>query len=99
MATTDKSQQQAHQAVSNAEKTLQSTTDRVAKATHDAIDTISEYGTRAEEQLRETGRRAGERTREYADGMSSYVTRRPIASLAIALGAGFLLGALTRGRS
>src|SRR5438876_100217 len=90
---------QAHQAVSNAEKNVQSTTDRVAKATHEAIDTLSDYGTRAEEQLRETGRRAGERTREYTDEVGSYVAKRPIASLAMALGAGFLLGALTRGRS
>ncbi len=87
-----------HQAVSNAEKTLQSTTERVAKGTHEAIDTLSEYGNRAEEQLRQTGRRAAERTKEYADEVGSYVSRRPIASLAMALGAGFLLGALMRGR-
>lgn len=87
-----------HQAVSNAEKTLQSATDRVAKTTHEAIDTLSEYGTRAEERLRETGRRATERTREYADEVGNYVSKRPIASIAMALGAGFLLGALLRGR-
>lgn len=87
-----------HQAVSNAEKALQSTTERVAKTTHEAIDTLSDYGARAEERLRETGRRASERTREYADELETYVARRPIASLAMALGAGFLLGALMRGR-
>jgi ElaB/YqjD/DUF883 family membrane-anchored ribosome-binding protein len=87
-----------HQAVSNAEKTLQSTTERAAKATHEAIDSLSDYGTRAEARLRETGRRATERTREYAEDLGSYVARRPIASLAMALGAGFLLGAIIRGR-
>lgn len=87
-----------HQAVSNAEKTLQSTTERVAKTTHEAIDTLSDYGTRAEERLRETGRRATERASEYAEDVGTYVSKRPIASIAMALGAGFLLGALMRGR-
>ena len=90
--------QQAHQAVSNAEKTMQSTTERAARATHEAIDSLSEYGTRAEERLRETSRRASERTREYADEVGEYVARRPVMALALALGAGFLLGALSRGR-
>lgn len=87
-----------HQAVSSAEKTLQSTTERVAQATHEAIDTLSDYGTRTEERLRDTSRRAGERTREYADEVGGYVRQRPVMALAIALGAGFLLGALSRGR-
>lgn len=91
---TDKTQQ----AISGAEKTLQSTTDRVARATHDAIDAAGEYGARAEERIRETGRLAAERTREYADDLESYVVRRPVAAVAIALGAGFLLGALVKGR-
>jgi ElaB/YqjD/DUF883 family membrane-anchored ribosome-binding protein len=87
-----------HQAISNAEKTLQSTTERVTKATHDTIDTLTDYGARAEERLRETGRRATERAGEYAEDVGAYVSRRPIASLAMALGAGFLLGVIMRGR-
>lgn len=86
------------QAVSNAEKTLQSTTDRVSKATHEAIDTLSDYTTRAEDRLRETGRRATERTREYAEDIGTYVQRKPLASVAMALGAGLILGILMRGR-
>ena len=86
-----------HQAISNAEKTLQSTTERVAKATHEAIDTLSDYGTRTEERVRETSRRAGEITREYTDELGGWVARRPMV-LAVALGAGLLVGALLRGR-
>lgn len=86
------------QAVSSAEKAIQSTTDRMSKATHEAIDTLSEYGTRAEAQLREGSRRASERATEYAEDLGNYVSKRPIASLAMALGAGLLLGALLRGR-
>lgn len=91
-------QEKPHQAISNAEKAVQSTTDRVAKTTHDAIDSLSTYSTQAEERLRETGRVAAERTREYADEVGAYVARRPLASLAMALGAGLLLGAIMKGR-
>ncbi|MFL6624126.1 MAG: hypothetical protein ACJ8J7_04450 [Sulfurifustaceae bacterium] len=87
------------QAVSSAEKAIQSTTDRMSKATHQAIDTLSEYGTRAEERLRESSRLAGERATEYAEDLGNYVSKRPLMSLAMALGAGLLLGALLRGRS
>lgn len=87
-----------HEAVSSAEQTVHSTTERVARASHEAIDRAREYGARAEEQLRESGRRASDRTREYADELGAYVNRRPVTALAIALGAGILLGALARGR-
>ena len=91
---TDKPQQ----AISNAEKTLKSTADRVSQKTHEAIETLTDYSTRAEQRLRESGRRATERAGEYAEDFGNYVAKRPIVSLAMALGAGLLLGALIRGR-
>ncbi|MBI3897080.1 MAG: DUF883 family protein [Gammaproteobacteria bacterium] len=87
-----------HQAISDAERAIHSTSERVARAAHEAIDTLSDYGTRTEDRLRQTGRIATERGREYADEMSSYIARRPLVSLGIALGVGLLLGALSRGR-
>jgi ElaB/YqjD/DUF883 family membrane-anchored ribosome-binding protein len=87
-----------HQAISSAEQTVQSTTERVARAAHEAIDKLSTYGGSTEERLRERSRRAGETTREYADEVSGYVSQRPFAALAIALGVGFLMGMLSRGR-
>lgn len=87
-----------HQAVSSAEQAVQSTTERVARAAHEAIESLSGFGGRTEERLRESGRRAGETTREYADEMSHYVSKRPFAAVAIALGVGFLMGMLSRGR-
>lgn len=87
-----------HQTISSSEKAIQSTTERVARAAHEAIDSMSDYGTRTEERLRETGRVATERSREYAEEVGSYVAQRPLISLGIAIGVGFLLGALARGR-
>lgn len=90
--------EKSHEAVSSAEQAMQSTSERLARASHEAINRLSEYGARTEQQLRHSGRRATERTREYADEIGGYVNRRPITALAVALGAGLLLGMLARGR-
>lgn len=87
-----------HQAVSAAEKTAQSTTERVARAAHQAVDSLSEYGTRTEDRLRETGKIASRRGRQYADQIGGYVNERPLAAVAIAAGVGVLFGLLMRGR-
>ena len=87
-----------HQTISSAEKAIQSTSERMARAAHDTIDSLTDYGARTEERLRESGRRATETGREYAEDFGNYVSRRPIVSLSLALGIGLLLGALARGR-
>lgn len=88
--------EQAHSAVSRAEQASQSATERLAQTAHQTVDTLSEYGTRAEEQLRETTRAAGEQTRELIDQINTYITEHPMAAIGIAVGVGFLLGALAR---
>lgn len=87
-----------HQAVSSAERTAQSTTERVARAAHQAVDSLSEYGSRTEDRLRETGKLASRRGRQYADQIGGYVNERPLAAVAIAAGVGVLFGLLMRGR-
>lgn len=91
-------EQKMHQAVSSAEKTAQSTTDRVARAAHQAVESLSDYGTRTEERLRETGKLASRRGRQYAQQVGGYVNERPLAAIAIAAGVGVLFGLLMRGR-
>jgi len=91
-------EQKMHQAVSSAEKTAQSTTDRMARAAHQAVDSLSEYGARTEERLRETGKLASQRGRQYAEQVGGYVNERPLAAIAIAAGVGLLFGLLLRGR-
>lgn len=91
-------EQKMHHAVSSAERAAQSTTDRVARAAHQAVDSLSGYGARTEERLRETGRIAGKRGRQYADQVGGYVNERPLAAIAMAAGVGVLFGLLLRGR-
>jgi ElaB/YqjD/DUF883 family membrane-anchored ribosome-binding protein len=98
MATDKLTTEKSHQTISNAEKTMQSTSERVARAAHDAIDSLSTYGSRTEERLREGSRIASERSREYAEEVGNYVAQRPLMALGIAVGVGFLIGALARGR-
>ncbi|BAU48852.1 hypothetical protein SVA_2302 [Sulfurifustis variabilis] len=88
--------EQAHSAVSSAEQAAQTATERLAQTAHETVDTLSEYGARAEQQLRETGRLAGEQSRELIDQINEYIVAHPMAAIGIAVGAGFLLGALAR---
>lgn len=91
-------EQKMHQAISSAERAAQSTTDRVSRAAHQAVDSLSEYGSRTEARLRETGKLAGRRGRQYAEQVGGYVNERPLAAIAIAAGVGVLFGLLMRGR-
>lgn len=88
--------EQAHTAVDNAEQALQSATERLARAAHQAVDSLSEYSGRAEERLRTTTQVAGERSREIVDQVRQYVLDHPVAAIGIAAGVGFVLGMLMR---
>lgn len=88
--------EQAHDAVSDAERALQSATERLARAAHQAVDTLSEYGGQAEERLRDTTQVATERSREMVDQVRRYVEDHPVAAIAIAAGVGLALGLLMR---
>lgn len=88
--------EQAHTAVDNAEQALQSATERLARAAHQAVDSLSDYSGRAEERLRSTTQVAGERSREVLDQVRQYVLDHPIAAIGIAAGVGFVFGMLMR---
>lgn len=88
--------EQAHSAVSSAEEVALSATERLAQTAHQTVDALSEYGARAEEHLRETTRIAGEQSRELIDQIDAYINEHPMAAIGIAVGVGFLLGALAR---
>jgi ElaB/YqjD/DUF883 family membrane-anchored ribosome-binding protein len=88
--------EQAHDAVSDAEQALQSATERLARAAHRAVDTLSEYGGQAEERLRDTTQVATERSREMIEQVRRYVEDHPVAAIAIAAGVGLMLGLLMR---
>lgn len=86
---------------------LHKSTDRFADAAHRAVDTGAEYGQRAEENLREQGDRAARqwhdgqervsaKGRELNNDLLIYLRDNPYKSLGIAVGVGYLLGAIWR---
>ena len=91
--------EQVHNAVSDAERALQSATERLADAAHRAVDTLSDYTGRAEDRVRDTTRVASERSREYIDQVRDYVEAHPVAAIGIAAGVGFAFGILMRPRA
>jgi ElaB/YqjD/DUF883 family membrane-anchored ribosome-binding protein len=88
--------EQVHDAVSDAERALQSATERLASAAHSAVDTLSDYSGRAEDRVRNTTRIASERSREYLDQIRDYVEAHPVAAIGIAAAVGFAFGILMR---
>lgn len=88
--------EQAHTAVSDAERALQSATERLARAAHQAVDTLSEYSGKAEERIRDTTQVASERSQEMFYQVRQYVEDNPVAAIGIAAAVGFALGVLLR---
>lgn len=79
-------------AADRVEQGLHHATDKTASAAHRTVDKAAEVG--------EQGRAAYEHTRERADEWleqaREYVREKPVQSVAIALGAGWLLGRILR---
>jgi ElaB/YqjD/DUF883 family membrane-anchored ribosome-binding protein len=86
----------AHSAVSEAERALQSATERLAQAAHQAVDSLSTYGERAEERVRDTADVATEKSRELIYQVRNYVEEHPLAAIGIAAAVGFACGMLMR---
>lgn len=86
----------AHTAVTEAERALQSATERLARAAHQAVDTLGAYGGRAEERIRDTTEVATERGREILEQVRDYVEQNPITAVGIAVAVGFTIGLLMR---
>ena len=74
------------------EEGLHRATDKVAGAATRTTEKASEYGERG----REVYDQAMDRAEDWMDQARDYVREKPLQSMAIALGAGWLLGRLLR---
>jgi ElaB/YqjD/DUF883 family membrane-anchored ribosome-binding protein len=70
------------------------TIDTVAGSAHEAIDKIAGVTNQAAEALGEKGQQLKNAEERLMEDCRGYVRENPITSLAIALGAGFLLSRL-----
>ena len=79
-------------AADRVEETLHHATDKVAAGAHRASDKLDEAGERGRAAYDATMDRAD----EWLEQVRDYVREKPVQSVAIALGAGWLLGRLLR---
>lgn len=77
-------------------ESIHSATDKAAHALHNAVDKMAEKGAWAEAQIRKSGQQASESSHEIADEMKQYVQSHPLASLGMAVAAGFILASLLK---
>ena len=80
------------QAADRVEEGLHRATDKTAEAAHKAADKAAEVGERSRAAYEQTRERAD----EWLEQARDYVRDKPVQSVAIALGAGWLLGRILR---
>lgn len=86
--------------VSNESNTSdRATLDKVTSAAHRAVDKVANVAAPAEGWIREKSGVIVQKEEELVANVVSYVREHPVASLGIAMAAGFLVGAISRSGS
>jgi len=96
--TVDQATSSAHKAIDKASDAARPAVDRVAAGAHQAVDKLAGAATQAADTLDVKGRQLRDAQSRLAENCRVHVRARPIASLGIAVAAGFLLGVLLRQR-
>jgi ElaB/YqjD/DUF883 family membrane-anchored ribosome-binding protein len=76
------------------EVTIMETIDTVAGSAHEAVDKIADATRRAAEALSEKGQQVKKSEERLMEDCRSYVRENPVSSVALAVGAGFMLSRL-----
>ncbi|MBN8712708.1 MAG: DUF883 family protein [Xanthomonadales bacterium] len=88
----DRAAERVDHAADRVEESLHRTTDKAAGAAHRASDKAADLGERG----REAYARTADQTEAWLEAAREYVREKPVQSVAIALGAGWLLGRILR---
>ena len=72
------------------------TVDRAARGAHETVDRMADAASRAAERMNEGGERFSETRDRVVAQTRSYVQTHPVATIGIAVAAGFLLSRLLR---
>lgn len=75
------------------------TVDRAARGAHDTVDKLAEKASRAASTLGDKGEQLGEQKDRIVAKTRTYVETHPVASIGIAVAAGFLLSRILRSDS
>jgi ElaB/YqjD/DUF883 family membrane-anchored ribosome-binding protein len=88
----------AHSTVDKLSAAARPAVDRVATGAHQAVDKFADVATQAAESLGVKGDQLKEAQARFVDACGGYVRANPVASLGIAVAAGFLLSRLISSR-
>lgn len=88
----------AHEKIDRASAAVHPSVDRVAQGAHQAVDKLAGAATQASHQWDEKSEQMKDLQQKLTDDCRSYVREKPVASLAIAAAAGFLISRLLRSR-
>ena len=94
----DQAASSVHKAIDKASDAARPAVDQIAAGVHTAVDKIAGAATQAAETLEVKGGQLKEAQTRFTESCSTYVRENPIASLGIALSAGFLLSRLLSSR-
>jgi ElaB/YqjD/DUF883 family membrane-anchored ribosome-binding protein len=88
----------AHQAIDRAAEAAHPAVDHLAANAHHAVNKAASGANRAAETLQGTGTRLRDAQSQITTGFQGFVRDRPLASLGIAVGLGFVLSSMLRRR-
>ena len=94
----DESRDKAHQGIDKATQAAGPAVDRLSSSAHGAVDRISSYASQARERFSGTASHYKDMQSQVVADTRQRIREQPMAALAIAAAAGFLLRSLLRGR-
>jgi ElaB/YqjD/DUF883 family membrane-anchored ribosome-binding protein len=74
------------------------TVNRLRSGAHETVDKVADATTQAAEVLSQKGEQLKNAEQQFVENCRSYIHEKPVTSLGIAVGAGFLLSRLLSGR-
>lgn len=96
----DRTANQAHRAVDNAADTAAAKAgpaiERAAQAVHQTVDKVAEAAGPAAEWINQNADQLRQKQDELLENCRSYIRNRPLATVGIAIAAGYLIGRLGR---
>jgi len=96
----DRTANQAHRAVDNVADAAATKAgpamDRAAQAVHDTVDKVAQAAGPAADWINQNAEQLMQRQDELLESCRSYVRDRPLATIGIAVAAGYLIGRLGR---
>ena len=78
--------------------TVDDTVDRLRSGAHSAVDKVANATTEAAEVMVQKGEQLKNVEQQFLENCRGYIHKNPVASLGIAVGAGFLLSRLMSSR-